>query len=221
MLITKITNASYTFIVAAVLLLTMLFVANPVSVGAQAGCGSEPGQIVAGTMCADGTFPLRDPALPLHCPGSSQQGPVDGSYTVSCPARPGRAACTYSASTGNCVDSSGDILYPIQSSSPNEPAAQLNDCASDNIQAGLDENDPNHCGILDYLVLFINVLSALVGVVVIISIIAGGIQYTSAGSDPQKVAAAKNRIRNAIVALVFFIFMYAFLNWLVPGGVLR
>ncbi|MDQ3064754.1 MAG: pilin [bacterium] len=77
-----------------------------------------------------------------------------------------------------------------------------------------------NCGIIRYLVLFINVLSALVGLVVIASIIIGGIQYTASGSDPQKVAAAKDRIRNAIIALIFFIFTYSFLNYLVPGGVL-
>ena len=100
------------------------------------------------------------------------------------------------------------------------PAAVKSDCQGDNIQAGAPEGSEEHCGILDYLVLFINVLSGLVGVVVLGSIIYGGIQYSSAGSDPQKVQAAKNRIRNALIALFFFIFMYGFLNYLVPGGIL-
>ncbi len=82
------------------------------------------------------------------------------------------------------------------------------------------EVNQENCGIIRYLVLFINILSALVGVVVVGSIIYGGIQYSTAGSDPQKVSAAKSRIRNAIIALVFFIFTYSLLNYLVPGGVL-
>lgn len=80
--------------------------------------------------------------------------------------------------------------------------------------------DQENCGIIRYIVMFINVLSAMVGIVVVASIIVGGIQYSSAGSDPQKVSAAKNRIRNAIIALLFFVFGYALLNYLVPGGVL-
>jgi Na+/phosphate symporter len=65
----------------------------------------------------------------------------------------------------------------------------------------------------------INVLSALVGVIVVIMIIVGGIQYSAAGDDPQKVAAAKSKITNALLALFLFIFMYALLQWLVPGGI--
>jgi hypothetical protein len=46
-----------------------------------------------------------------------------------------------------------------------------------------------------------------------------GIRYTTAGDDPQKVASAKGHIFNAIVALVAFIFLFAVLQWLVPGGI--
>lgn len=80
--------------------------------------------------------------------------------------------------------------------------------------------DANNCGIMRYLKIFINVLSALAGVVIVGSIVGGGIQYSMAGSDPQKVQAAKARIRNAIIALLFFLFGYGLLNYLVPGGVL-
>lgn len=73
--------------------------------------------------------------------------------------------------------------------------------------------------IYDRLTNFINLLSGLVGVVVTASIIYGGIQYSTAGSDPQKVSAAKHRIYNSVFALLAFIFMYAFLQYIVPGGV--
>jgi hypothetical protein len=82
-----------------------------------------------------------------------------------------------------------------------------------------DQTEEN-CGIIRYIVLIINLLSALVGIVVTASIIFGGIQYSMAGADPQKVTAAKKRIGNSLIALVFFIFTYSFLNYLVPGGVL-
>jgi len=63
-------------------------------------------------------------------------------------------------------------------------------------------------------------LTAIAGVIIVISIIAGGVQYSAAGGDPSKVAAAKNRITNAIIALIAIIFLFAFLQWLVPGGLL-
>lgn len=76
-----------------------------------------------------------------------------------------------------------------------------------------------NCHIIGWLVIFINTLSALVGIVVIIVLIVAGIQWSSAGNNPQQLAAAKSRIVNALLALLVFIFMYAFLQWIVPGGV--
>ncbi len=75
------------------------------------------------------------------------------------------------------------------------------------------------CNIIqDYVQPAINFLSALVGVAVVISIIIGGIQYGSSAGDSSKVSAAKNRIRNAIIALVAFLLLYSILNFLIPGG---
>lgn len=96
-----------------------------------------------------------------------------------------------------------------------------NDCQGPNIQANLPEGDPNHCGILDYLTTAIDVLVGLAGVAIVGSIVYGGIQYSMAGSDPQKVAVSKDRIRNAIIALILLLFGFAILNYLVPGGVLQ
>lgn len=100
------------------------------------------------------------------------------------------------------------------------PSQKLNDCQGTNIKAGEPKNSEDHCGILDYLVIAINVLSGVAMIAIIGSIIYGGIQYSMSGSDPQKVGAAKDRIRNAFIALVLFIFGYGILNYLVPGGVL-
>ncbi len=76
----------------------------------------------------------------------------------------------------------------------------------------------SNCGIIAYLVMFINALSAIVGVVIVIMITIGGIQYAAAGPNPAAVVAARKRIINAVLALALFIFMFAFLQWLVPGG---
>jgi hypothetical protein len=65
----------------------------------------------------------------------------------------------------------------------------------------------------------VDILSAGVAVVVVGAIIVGGIQYSIAGDNPQAVTAAKKRITNALLALVAFIFSFAFLQWLIPGGI--
>jgi hypothetical protein len=68
--------------------------------------------------------------------------------------------------------------------------------------------------------LLIDFLSAGAGIVIVGSIIFGGIQYAWAGNNPNEISSAKNRIRNALIALAAFFFIFAFLQWLVPGGLL-
>ncbi len=65
----------------------------------------------------------------------------------------------------------------------------------------------------------VNFLSGLVGGVVVGVIILGGIQYSMAGDKAEAVSAAKKRITNGVLALVAFLFIFAFLQWLIPGGV--
>lgn len=66
---------------------------------------------------------------------------------------------------------------------------------------------------------FVNFAAAAVGVVVIAMIILGGVQYSMAGDNPNATGEAKKRIINSLIALAAFIFMYAFLQWLIPGGI--
>jgi hypothetical protein len=80
--------------------------------------------------------------------------------------------------------------------------------------------DYETCGITRNIVLLINVLSATLGVVVTAVIIIAGIQYSASAGNPQAAAAARQRIVNAALALLFFAGMYGFLQWIVPGGLL-
>jgi hypothetical protein len=64
----------------------------------------------------------------------------------------------------------------------------------------------------------VNFLSAGVGIVITGAIIVGGIQYILAGDNATALTSARKRIVNGLIALVTFLFMYAFLQWLIPGG---
>lgn len=82
-------------------------------------------------------------------------------------------------------------------------------------------NDPNavNCDLTNkYINPLIITVSALVGIGVTISIIYGGIQYASSADDPGAVSKAKARILNSILVLVAYGLFYAFLNWIIPGG---
>jgi hypothetical protein len=75
--------------------------------------------------------------------------------------------------------------------------------------------------ILDLAFAIIRFLSDGVGIVVIASVIVGGIQYTTSSGDPNASAKAVARIRAALLALVIFIFAYAILNYVLPGVFLK
>ena len=89
---------------------------------------------------------------------------------------------------------------------PSPSATTLNQCVK-------------HDQIVTDLNVIVNILSALVGVVVTGVIVLGGVQYSIAGDSPDAVSKAKQRITNGLLALVIFILTYAFLQWIIPGGV--
>ena len=100
-------------------------------------------------------------------------------------------------------------------------SGQINGTFDDNVccPAGSQGNG-TACFFAKYVNPVIALLSAVVGIVVVISLIVAGIQYSSAQGDPGKIQAAKQRITNSLIALFAFFFLFAALNWLVPGGLL-
>ncbi len=86
---------------------------------------------------------------------------------------------------------------------------------------GLARCTDNNCNVVKkYVDPLIVLLSAMVGIAVVIGVVWGGIQYASSAGDPQKVASAKKKIRNSILALIMFFFLIALLRFLVPGDLI-
>lgn len=73
----------------------------------------------------------------------------------------------------------------------------------------------------DLLFALIRFLSDGVGLVVIGSIIVGGISYITSEGNSQQTAKAVTRMKSAIIALFLYIFAYAIVNYLIPGMVLH
>lgn len=71
----------------------------------------------------------------------------------------------------------------------------------------------------NYLDPIINFLAAGVGIIVVIMVVIGGVQYIASAGDPNATAEARKRITNGLIALVTFAFMYSILEFIVPGGV--
>jgi hypothetical protein len=149
-----------------------------------------------GTAAPDGTDCSK---IPLGCPGSTLQGPVAKTGTLTCPYSP---TGTFTCPKDACIFS--DTPVPATP----DAAATSGNCAT-----------PEKCDLVQkYINPLINALAAGVGIAVTIAIIWAGIEYSSSGGDPQKISIAKNRIRNAIISLVLFFFLWSLLNFLVPGG---
>jgi hypothetical protein len=77
------------------------------------------------------------------------------------------------------------------------------------------------CLFAKYINPLVNLLSAVVAVVVVIGIIVGAVQFSSSAGDPQKAANGKNHIRNALFGLLAYLLLYAFLQFIIPGGFLN
>jgi hypothetical protein len=75
--------------------------------------------------------------------------------------------------------------------------------------------------VADMAFAIIRFLSQGVGLVIIGSIIVGGIQYSASRGEPQATAAAIKRIQSTLMALLLYIFGYAILNYLIPGQFLK
>lgn len=81
-------------------------------------------------------------------------------------------------------------------------------------------NDQPGGVIIYYLKQVLFLVNALVGGIIILVLVIAGIQYITSAGDPSNVKSAKNRVMNAVIALVLYLMMFAILNFLVPGGIL-
>jgi hypothetical protein len=127
-----------------------------------------------------------------------------------------------SAHEAKCADLQAQAALPTTSPTTGttpgtQTRAQAIDCPQGTTDTGLQQclqANPVVTRFNDIL----NFFGIGVGVIVVIMVIVGGIQYAAAGSNPQAVAAAKKRILNAIIALVAFMLLYSFMQYLLPGG---
>lgn len=81
-----------------------------------------------------------------------------------------------------------------------------------------DVANPESDNILCRLIQFVNFLSIGVTVVAGITIAVAGFQYIASRGDPNKTAQAINRLIQVGTAILLYVFGWALLNWLIPGG---
>jgi len=79
-------------------------------------------------------------------------------------------------------------------------------------------NTGDKSGIDGLLRLIINILTVGVGVAAVAGIVYGSILYASAADSAEQVKKAISIITNVVIGLLAYAFMYAFLNFIIPGG---
>jgi hypothetical protein len=125
-----------------------------------------------------------------------------------------QSKCTGDDKTCVCPTTAkpGTKLDPNCGKDTSASGAAIIDCTGDN------KPDAGCNLFTKYLNPFIKLLSILAGIAVVIGIAIGGIKYSASAGDPQKTSAAKKIIRDSLVALLVFFFLYALLKFLIPGG---
>ncbi len=71
------------------------------------------------------------------------------------------------------------------------------------------------------LLYVLNFLAAGVGIAVVIGIVWGGLRYSGSDGNASEAQEGMAAIRNAVIGLILFIFMWAAANFFIPGGAFR
>ena len=171
--------------------------------------GTSAVPVFAQTICSDRGCTTTDTTTPTATT-TTTSGACDKFTSAA-----NRSACEACNKDSACVACHPEYNYG-RALTPN----QLSSCIA--CQNNKTPSDSANClqnnVIIRDLNDIVNILSGIVGVIVVGVIIAGGIQYSMAGK-PEAAAAARKRIINGLIALFAFIFIWAFLQWIIPGGI--
>jgi len=130
-------------------------------------------------------------------------------------------SCAQSTQTGACTG--GEL--PSEGTKPTTDAEKKAYVAKYSHDYGLCKGgavpalaDTSSNGVWGLLLLVINILTAGVGLAAVGGIIYGSILYTSAGGSQEQVKKAMGIITNVVIGIIAYALMFAFLNFLIPGG---
>ncbi|HRN97053.1 MAG TPA: hypothetical protein PLZ58_01190 [Candidatus Saccharibacteria bacterium] len=82
-----------------------------------------------------------------------------------------------------------------------------------------DDKGIQNTGLWSILLTVINILTAGVGILAVGGIVYGSILYASAGGSAEQVKKAMTVFTNVVIGIVAYAAMYAFLNFIIPGGI--
>ena len=157
----------------------------------------------------------------ISCPGTESVG-----STVDTPNQPTSKIVFY------CNILSGGTSDPHATRTNHTPSAKISNapvndesCADGTQDQALCSpacQNSSDCNLTKtYINPFINKFLAPLAILsVIIGIIWGSIEYATSAGDAQRAASGKGKIQKALIGLIAFLFLFAFLQWLIPGGLI-
>lgn len=174
---------------------------------------TDPGnqRIFDGDICPALESKVQNTTLDKYCANYMYQEDLDDAYHKICDVhgaggtRKLQTECNKykNYEKGSFTPASGDSATTLKDKA--DPA--IKGCKS------------NNCDFIDkYVNPAITLLTFSFGLIAVISLIIGGIQYSASGGDPQNVAKAKKRITDTLIAVVAYFFLFSFLQFLIPGG---
>lgn len=125
-----------------------------------------------------------------------------------------------SRTENNCGGDNPDTNVAEGSTQFNFECAPATDCSGLSGDARIvceQRNNP----IINLVFSLIRFLTFGIGILIIFSIILSGFQYMTAQGNSQTTGKALKRIFNAVIALLLYIFAFAIMNYLVPGGLIQ
>ncbi len=82
-----------------------------------------------------------------------------------------------------------------------------------------DDEQQDGGGIFVVINIVLNVLTFGVGIAGTLGIVISGVMYLTARDNEAQMTKAKSRLINILIGLVAYALMWAFLQWLLPGGI--
>jgi len=121
------------------------------------------------------------------------------------------------AAVPNCPSDTVEIGIPILTV---KGITQIKDSTGKVVHTCVANDAASGGAIVVYLKAFLQYLSGLVGLVIVLMIVISGIQYITAYGDPGRIKGAKTRLTNALIGLFLFIGAFAILSFIIPGGII-
>ena len=198
-------------ITLAMAAITGLIVVFMAPMPASAAPGTPP------VFCVDPNHPARPGTWESICNDYATHACVPGNLHELTPEQ--REICNrHICSSSNQTADQQELCEELSSSSSDSGGSD--DC--NGISLGILRDidcDEEGGGIWSILNLILEILTVVVGVVAVLGVVVAAIIYTSAGGDEGKTRLAKTMIFNVAIGVVFYVLLFAFLNFLLPGGI--